>query len=64
MILRDAFGDPHQITNLLLFQLEKGVEDAIVELRVECQFVKLHFMVEKPVLHGALNLSNATKGSL
>lgn len=64
MVLGDAFSDPHQITNLLLFELEKGVKDAIVELRVKGEFVQLHFMVEEAVLHRAFNLTDATKGGL
>ena len=39
--LRDALGDPDDVSAFLLFQLEEGVEDAEVELlheRIHVQF--------------------------
>lgn len=41
MTLRDAFGNPNNVTHLLLFELDKCVEDAKVELmkiRVNVEF--------------------------
>ena len=41
MTLRDALGDPDDVSAFLLFQLEEGVEDAEVELlheRIHVQF--------------------------
>lgn len=40
--LGDALGDPHNVSALLLLQLDVGVENAEVELVEEGQLVQLH----------------------
>jgi len=40
-VLADALGDPHNVANLLLLQLDQRVEDAVVEVLLERHFVDL-----------------------
>lgn len=40
--LGDALGDPHDVSALLLLQLDVGVENTEVELVEEGQLVQLH----------------------
>lgn len=42
MPLGDALSDPHDVSALLLLQLDVGVENAEVELVEEGQLVQLH----------------------
>ena len=44
--LRDALGDPDDVSAFLLFQLEEGVEDAEVELLHECIHVQFDLGTE------------------
>ena len=44
MVLRDALGDPHNVADLLLLELDKGIENAKVELQEESVLVELDLL--------------------
>lgn len=51
LILRNTFGNPYDIPNLLLSKLDIGVKDAVIELLLKRQSIQENFMLEKLVFH-------------
>lgn len=50
LALADALGDPDDVADLLLLELEVRVEDAVPHLRLEGELVELHLLLEERVL--------------
>ena len=50
VVLADALRDPHNIPDLLLLQLHKRVEHAVLELLQEGVLVQVHLVLKKLVL--------------
>mmetsp|Transcript_8010 Transcript_8010/g.19920 ORF Transcript_8010/g.19920 Transcript_8010/m.19920 type:complete len:246 (-) Transcript_8010:471-1208(-) len=51
LVLRDALGDPHDVPDLLLLELDEGVVHAVVELLLEGEPVEVHLLLEEEVLY-------------
>mmetsp|Transcript_37101 Transcript_37101/g.98357 ORF Transcript_37101/g.98357 Transcript_37101/m.98357 type:complete len:515 (-) Transcript_37101:53-1597(-) len=56
LVLRDALGDPHNVTDLLLLELHERVVHAVVELLLKRQPVEVDFQLEELVLDGLVVL--------
>lgn len=50
LVLQDALRDPDNVSNLLLLQLEKGIEDGIVELLLVGAEVESDLILKEGVL--------------
>jgi len=50
LLLGDALGDPHDVSNLLLLEADPGVEYAVLEAHLEGELVELDLVLEERVL--------------
>ena len=50
--LCNTFSNPHDVTTLLLLQLNKCVEDAEVKLSLERERIQFHFVFEESIFQG------------
>lgn len=49
LLLANTLGNPHQVADLLLFELEVRAVDGVVELLVEGELVQVHFVFEERI---------------
>ena len=63
-VLQDALRDPHQVADLLLLELDEGVEDAQVHLRLEGQLQQLDLVLVKLVVYGEIVCGVEAKGQV
>lgn len=54
VVLTDAFGNPENVSDLLLLQLDVTVKGSIVEHLLETQHIQAHFVLIKDVVDGLL----------
>jgi len=64
LTLGNALGDPNDVTNLLLLQLEIGVEDTVAHLSLEGELVELNLVLEEGVLKGLVAAAGSSSAKI